>query len=124
MLGAEGFNELDVLLLTASLYQDAEVCLSSVKSLGALSQSPSKTIVNEGLFEDLEMTKALVSSTIHVPFLQTLPPTHLLQGILDAHSASLCRGCFRLLDLFDFTDIGGCLFNVGHGGLMKLTRWV
>jgi hypothetical protein len=38
--------------------------------------------------------------------------THLLQGILDAHTTSLGRGGFRLFNLFYFTDISGSLFDV------------
>jgi hypothetical protein len=63
VLGAEGFNELDVLLLTACLDQDAKVGLSSVKCLGTLSQTTSEAVVNEGLLEDLQMEEIAVSST-------------------------------------------------------------
>lgn len=53
VLIAESLDELDVLLLGASFVQDAEMGLTLVKSLGALAQTTSKTVVDHGLLENL-----------------------------------------------------------------------
>ena len=53
VLGAEGFNELDVLSLCAGLDENAKVGLTLVKGLCALTETASKTIVNEGVLQDL-----------------------------------------------------------------------
>lgn len=58
MLGAESLDELDVLLLVARLDENAEVGLTTVKGLGALSQATGKTIVDESLLEDLLRVKS------------------------------------------------------------------
>lgn len=53
MLVAKSLDELDVLLLGAGLDEDTEVSLTSVEGLGALSETSGKSIVDEGLLEDL-----------------------------------------------------------------------
>lgn len=53
VLGAESLDELDVLGLSAGLVENAEVSLALVESLGALAESTRKTVVDEGLLEDV-----------------------------------------------------------------------
>lgn len=53
MLVAKSLDKLDVLLLGAGLDEDTEVSLTSVEGLGALSETSGKSIVDEGLLEDL-----------------------------------------------------------------------
>lgn len=53
VLGAEGLDELDVLLLRARLNQDTEVGLAAVEGLGTLAEAARETVVDEGLLEDL-----------------------------------------------------------------------
>lgn len=52
VLVAESLNELDVLLLRAGLDEDTEVGLSSVESLGALSETTGETVVDQRLLQD------------------------------------------------------------------------
>lgn len=53
VLVAKSLDKLDVLLLGAGLDEDTEVSLTSVEGLGALSETSGKSIVDEGLLEDL-----------------------------------------------------------------------
>lgn len=53
MLSAESLDELEVLGLGDSLDEDTEVSLLLVKSLGALPQTPGKTVVDESGLDDL-----------------------------------------------------------------------
>ena len=53
VLGAEGLNELDVLGLSAGLDEDTEVGLALVEGLGALAETASETVVDEGVLQDL-----------------------------------------------------------------------
>jgi len=53
VLSAESLNELDVLLLSAGLNEDGHMGLASVKSLGALTETASETIVNKGTLQDV-----------------------------------------------------------------------
>ena len=53
MLGAKGFDELEVFLLRVVLVEDAEVGLAPIQRLGGLPETASETVVNEGVFEDL-----------------------------------------------------------------------
>ena len=53
VLGAEGLNELNVLGLSAGLDEDAKVGLALVEGLGALTQTTGKTVVDEGVLQDL-----------------------------------------------------------------------
>ena len=53
VLGAEGLDELDVLGLRARLDEDAQVSLTLVERLGALAQTTSKTVVDEGVLQNL-----------------------------------------------------------------------
>jgi hypothetical protein len=53
VLSAEGLNEFDVLGLRAGLDEDAKVGLTLVEGLGALTETTSKTIVDEGIFQNL-----------------------------------------------------------------------
>ena len=59
VLGAESFDELDVLGLSARLDKNAKVRLALVKCLRALAQTTGKTIVNERVLQDLlqDMTR-------------------------------------------------------------------
>ena len=50
MFGTEGFDELDVLCLCARLDEDTQVGLALVESLGALTETASETIMDEGVF--------------------------------------------------------------------------
>lgn len=49
---AESSDELDVILLGTVLGQDTEMSLLSVQRLGALSQTTSKSVVDESLLKD------------------------------------------------------------------------
>ena len=53
VLGTESLNELDVLGLGASLDEDAQVSLALVESLGTLTETASKTVVNESVLQNL-----------------------------------------------------------------------
>lgn len=53
VLRAERLDELDVLRLRARLDEDAQVGLALVKRLGALAETTSETVVNEGVLQDL-----------------------------------------------------------------------
>ena len=53
VLSTEGLNELDVLGLSARLDEDAQVRLTLVKRLGALAQTTSETVVDEGVLQNL-----------------------------------------------------------------------
>ena len=53
VLGTEGLNELDVLSLRASLDEDAKVGLTLIEGLGALTETTSETVVDEGVLQDL-----------------------------------------------------------------------
>jgi hypothetical protein len=53
VLGAEGFDELDVLGLCAGLDKDAKMSLALVQGLGALAQTAGETVVNESVFQNL-----------------------------------------------------------------------
>ena len=53
VLKAEGLNELDVRGLLAVLSQNAKVSLATIKGLGALVQTTSKTIVDQSTLQDL-----------------------------------------------------------------------
>lgn len=86
MLRAESDNELLVSLLLAALVQDTHVGLAAVESLGGLTETTGKTIVDEG---DAQNT---------------------LEGVQDGHLAG--AGIGRDLDLVGRGD-GGCgLFSV------------
>ena len=88
MLGAESLDELEVLGLVAGLDEDAKVGLTPVKGLGTLTETASKTVVDEGLLEDL------------------------LESLLDGHGA-LGGGGGGLGDL-DLLNVLGDLLNVRH----------
>jgi len=53
VLGAKGLNEFNVLGLSAGLDEDTKVGLTLIESLGALAETTRKTIVNEGVFQNL-----------------------------------------------------------------------
>lgn len=53
VLSTEGLDELDVLGLSASLDEDAQVRLALVKRLRALAETASETIMDEGVLQDL-----------------------------------------------------------------------
>lgn len=53
VLGTERLNELDILGLSASLDEDAQVGLAFVEGLGALAETASKTVVNKGVLQNL-----------------------------------------------------------------------
>jgi len=53
VFSAERFDELDVFGFCAGLDKDAQMCLALVKSLGALSQTASETIMNKSVLQDL-----------------------------------------------------------------------
>lgn len=53
VFGAKGLNELDVLGLSAGLDEDAKVGLTLVEGLGALTETASKTVMDEGIFQNL-----------------------------------------------------------------------
>lgn len=53
VLRAEGLNELDVLSLRAGLDENAKVGLTLVEGLGALTETASEAVVNEGVLQDL-----------------------------------------------------------------------
>jgi len=53
VLSAESLNELDVLGLRAGLDKDAKMGLALVEGLGALAETTSKTVVDEGVLQDL-----------------------------------------------------------------------
>lgn len=59
VLSAESFDQLDVLLLTASFDQDAEMGLSSIQSLCTFSETSSKTIMNECLLQHLSLFNSI-----------------------------------------------------------------
>ena len=63
VLGAEGLNELNVLGLSAGLDEDAEVGLALVEGLGALTETASETVVDEGVLQDLLRIGKIVIST-------------------------------------------------------------
>jgi hypothetical protein len=87
VLAAESDDKLLVSLLLASLVEDAHVCLATVKSLGGLTETAGKTIVDEG---DLE---------------------HALERVEDRHAAAGVVG--RHLDLLGRLDLLlGNLFSV------------
>lgn len=54
VLVAESLDELDVLLLGAGLNENTQVGLPSVQSLGALSETSRKSVVDQGLLENLQ----------------------------------------------------------------------
>jgi hypothetical protein len=89
VLGAESNNELLVSLLLAALVEDAHVGLAAVESLGGLTETTGKTVVDQG---DAQNT---------------------LEGVQDGHLAG--TGIGRNLDLVGRGD-GGCgLFSVRLG---------
>lgn len=89
VLSAESLDELEVLGLGDSLDEDTEVSLLLVKSLGALPQTPGKTVVDESGLDDL------------------------LESVLDRHGAGL-GGDLDLLGL-DFGVVGsGFRSSVRH----------
>lgn len=89
VLSAESLDELEVLGLGDSLDKDTEVSLLLVKSLGALPQTPGKTVVDESGLDDL------------------------LESVLDRHGAGL-GGDLDLLGL-DFGVVGsGFRSSVRH----------
>jgi len=53
VLGAKCLDELDVFSLSASLDENAEVSLSLVEGLGALTKTTSETIMDERIFQNL-----------------------------------------------------------------------
>jgi hypothetical protein len=53
VLSTESLNEFDVLGFRASLNQNAKVGLAFVESLGTLTKTTSKTIVNKCVLQDL-----------------------------------------------------------------------
>ena len=87
VLVAESLDELEVLGLVAGLDENAKVGLTTVKGLGALTETTGETVVDESLLEDL------------------------LESILDGHGA---LGGGGLGDL-DLLDLLGDLLNVRHG---------
>lgn len=52
MLGAKGDNKLLVGLLLTALVEDTHVSLAAVESLGGLTETTGKTVVDEGDAED------------------------------------------------------------------------
>jgi hypothetical protein len=63
VLSAESLDELDVLCFGAGLHEDAEVGIALVQSLGALAEATSKTVVLEGVLQNLLRTKNNVSAS-------------------------------------------------------------
>jgi hypothetical protein len=53
VLGAEGFNELDVLRLRAGLDEDAQVGLAFVQGFGAFTETTSETVMDQCVFKYL-----------------------------------------------------------------------
>lgn len=53
VLSAESLDELDVLGLCAGLDEDAQMGLALVQGLGALAETARKTVVDQGIFQDL-----------------------------------------------------------------------
>jgi hypothetical protein len=53
VLRTKGLDKFDILGLRASLDEDAKVGLTFVKSLGALTETTSKTIVDKSIFQNL-----------------------------------------------------------------------
>lgn len=53
LLGAERLDELEVFSLRDRLYENAEVGLPSVESLGTLAKTAREAVVDEGLLQDL-----------------------------------------------------------------------
>lgn len=97
MLGAESNNELLVSLLLAALVQDTHVGLAAVKSLGGLTETTGKTVVDKG---DAQNT---------------------LEGVQDGHLAG--TGIGGNLNLVGRGD-GGCgLFSVRLGLLVYFLVW-
>jgi hypothetical protein len=86
VLRAESDNELLVSLLLAALVQDTHVGLAAVESLGGLTETTGKTVVDEG---DAQNT---------------------LEGVQDGHLAA--AGIGRNLDLLSGGDRGCGLFSV------------
>lgn len=63
MFGAEGLNEFDVFGFRASLDEDTQVGLTFVQSFRAFTQTSSKTIVNQRIFQNL-----LISGINHLKY--------------------------------------------------------
>ena len=63
VLGTESLNELDVLGLSAGLDENAEVGLTLVECLGALSETASKAVMDECVLQDL---LHIQRSSVHV----------------------------------------------------------
>ena len=80
VLSAQGLNELDILRLGASLDKHAEVGLALVQGLGALAETTSKTVMDEGVLQDL-----LQKHSVRVRGLP-FPYTH-LKCFFDRHLA-------------------------------------
>jgi len=53
VLGAESLDELDVLALSAGLVENAEMSLALVEGLGSLAETAGKTVVDEGVLENV-----------------------------------------------------------------------
>jgi len=53
VLGTQGLDELDVLGLGASLHKHTKMGLPLVQGLGALAETTSKTVMDEGVLQDL-----------------------------------------------------------------------
>ena len=76
VLGTESLNQLDVLGLSAGLDEDAEVGLALVESLGALAETASETVVDEGVLQDLLQELGRLSTLLEVPELAYAPEEH------------------------------------------------
>ena len=81
MLGAKGLNKLLVGVLVAVLVENAHVGLAAVEGLGGLTETASKSVVDEGVAENT------------------------LKGILNGHLA-LGGGVGRNLDLLGDLNLG------------------
>lgn len=53
VLGAEGFDEAEVLGFGAGLDEDAEMGLAFVEGLGGFTETASESVVDEGVLQDL-----------------------------------------------------------------------
>lgn len=81
VLGAECLDELEILCFRAGLDENAEMCLALVKGLGALTEPPGETVVEERVFQDLLREVAHRSASMSRPF----RPITYLQGLLNGH---------------------------------------
>ena len=63
VLSAERLDELNILGLRASLDEDAQMGLALVQSLGALTETASETVMNEGVLQNLLYHKITIRAS-------------------------------------------------------------